>query len=124
MLTERAKREPACRGGSGRGEALTRLTGLLTLLFMSATRPLTRSLEERRGRSAARRGPQAPSTGHEPPTSRKETKTPVGDWTSNETLRVRGRRGCSSVRGWDDVASGIRPPRARVGTRLSGTQAQ
>lgn len=31
---------------------LTRLTGLLTLLFMSATRPFTRSLEERGGCSA------------------------------------------------------------------------
>lgn len=79
---EWAKQEAACCGASGQREGLTRLTGLLTLLFMSATRPFTRSLEERGGRSGARRGPQVPSIGHKPATSRKETKTPTGDWTS------------------------------------------
>ena len=57
-VSQRMSKPVTHLGMVGREDVLTRLTGLLTLLFIRATRPFTRSLGEK-GRRA-----QAPSAQH------------------------------------------------------------
>ena len=87
-------------------DVLTRLTGLLTLLFMRATRPFTRSLEKtgRQGQASLAIVPKCPA---DPPHLPEENQNPNGKPTvKSKILQISSVE--NAVLMDDDMMSGIR----------------